>query len=79
MFHQAFTEGPLTMTAIQSPEIDEILDANVPNASGGGTLTVMATREVVEKLVGSTFPNDVPEGSGAAGAQVMWGHVWTTE
>jgi peptide/nickel transport system substrate-binding protein len=98
---QAFTEGPLNMTALQSPEIDaqleilrtttgvderkaaveaigEVLDENVPNTYSGGTLTVMAARDVVKDLDGWVLP-DGTTGNGAASAQVMWGHVWTTE
>ena len=79
MLDQAFTEGPLNMTAHRSPEIDEIVDDNVPNTFSGSTLTVMATRDGVQNLDGWTFPNDGPEGSGAPSAQVMRGHVWTME
>jgi peptide/nickel transport system substrate-binding protein len=101
VFDQAFTEGPLNMTAFQSPEIDEqlevlrtttdveerkaaveaigqVLNENVPNTFSGGTLTVMAARDVVKNLDGWVFP-DGTTGNGAASAQVMWGHVWTTE
>jgi peptide/nickel transport system substrate-binding protein len=101
VFSQAFTEGPLNMTAFQSPEIDEqleilrtttdvderkaaveaigeVLNENVPNTYSGGTLTVMAARDVVKNLDGWVFP-DGTKGNGAASAQVMWGHVWTTE
>ena len=101
VFQQAFTEGPLNMTAFQSQEIDEqlevlrtttdvderkaaveaigeVLNENVPNTYSGGTLTVMAARDVVKNLDGWVFPDDT-EGNGAASAQVMWGHVWTTE
>ncbi|WP_143030309.1 ABC transporter substrate-binding protein [Blastococcus aurantiacus] len=101
VFSQAFTEGPLNMTAFQSPEIDEqleilrtttdveerkaaveaigeVLNENVPNTYSGGTLTVMAARDVVRNLDGWVFPDDT-KGNGAASAQVMWGHVWTTE
>lgn len=99
VFGAAFTEGPLNMTAFQSPEIDEQLDIlrtttdldlrkaaveeiglvvneNVPNTFSGGTLTVMATREAVKNVDGWVFPDGGPRGNGAAGAQVMWGHVW---
>ena len=101
VFQQAFTEGPLNMTAFQSPDIDaqleilrtttdveerkaaveaigEVLNENVPNTYSGGTLTVMAARDVVKNLDGWVFP-DGTKGNGAASAQVMWGHVWTTE
>jgi peptide/nickel transport system substrate-binding protein len=96
----AFTDGPLNMTAFQSPEIDAqldilrtttdlearkaaveeiglVLNENVPNTFSGGTLTVMAAREAVKNIDGWVFP-DGTEGNGAASAQVMWGHVWTT-
>jgi peptide/nickel transport system substrate-binding protein len=56
VFDQAFTEGPVTMTAHQSPQIHELLDENVPNTSSGSTLAVMAARDVVTKLDGWTFP-----------------------
>ena len=101
VFDAAFTDGPLNMTAFQSPEIDEQLDIlrtttdieerktaveaiglvineNVPNTFAGGTLTVMAAREAVKNLDGWVFP-DGTTGNGAESAQVMWGHVWTTE
>jgi peptide/nickel transport system substrate-binding protein len=101
VFKQAFTEGPLNMTAFQSPEIDkqldvlrtttdleerkaaveaigEVLNENVPNTYSAGTLTVMAARDAVKNLDGWVFP-DGTKGNGAASAQVMWGHVWTTE
>ncbi len=101
VFDAAFTDGPLNMTAFQSPEIDEQLDIlrtttdieerkaaveaiglvineNVPNTFAGGTLTVMAAREAVKNLDGWVFP-DGTKGNGAESAQVMWGHVWTTE
>jgi len=101
VFSQAFTEGPLNMTAFQSPEIDEqleilrtttdvderkaaveaigeVLNENVPNTYSGGTLTVLAARDVVKNLDGWVFPDDT-EGNGAASAYTMWGHVWTTE
>jgi peptide/nickel transport system substrate-binding protein len=101
VFDAAFTEGPLNMTAFQSPEIDEqldilrtttdletrkaaveaiglVLNENVPNTYSGGTLTVMAAQDAVKNVDGWVFP-DGTKGNGAAGAQVMWGHVWLTE
>ena len=59
-------------------EIGLVVNENVPNTFSGGTLTVMAARDVVKNLDGWTFP-DGAKGNGAASAQVMWGHVWTTE
>ncbi len=99
VFKAAFTDGPLNMTAFQSPDIDEqldilrtrtdldtrkaavekiglIIDDNVPNTFSGGTLTVMAAQDQVKNLDGWVFP-DGTKGNGAAGALVMWGHVWT--
>jgi peptide/nickel transport system substrate-binding protein len=53
-----------------------VINENVPNTFSGGTLTVMATREAVKNVDGWVFPDGGPRGNGAAGAQVMWGHVW---
>jgi peptide/nickel transport system substrate-binding protein len=59
-------------------EIGLILNENVPNTFAGGTLTVMAARDVVANMDGWVFP-DGTKGNGAANASAMWGHVWTTE
>ncbi|MGY1755232.1 ABC transporter substrate-binding protein [Blastococcus sp. SYSU D01042] len=59
-------------------EIGLILNENVPNTFAGGTLTVMAARDVVSNMDGWVFP-DGTKGNGAANASAMWGHVWTTE
>ncbi len=55
-----------------------VINENVPNTFSGGTLTVMAARQAVKNIDGWVFP-DGTEGNGAAGAQVMWGHVWLAD
>ncbi len=59
-------------------EIGLVLNENVPNTFAGGTLTVMAARDVVRNMDGWVFP-DGTKGNGAANASAMWGHVWSTE
>jgi phage-related minor tail protein len=57
---------------------DALPGANVPRASGGGTLTDMSARDVVHTPDGSTSPDGTVRGTGAAGARGAWCHVRTT-
>ncbi|WP_158544746.1 ABC transporter substrate-binding protein [Blastococcus sp. TF02-9] len=59
-------------------QISLVLAEEVPVTFTGGTLTVVAVRDVVKNVDGWVFP-DGSEGNGTPDGTAMWGHVWTTE
>ena len=59
-------------------QISLVLAEEVPITFTGGTLTVVAVRDVVKNVDGWVFP-DGSEGNGTPDGTAMWGHVWTTE
>ena len=59
-------------------EVSLVLAEEVPITFTGGTLTVVAVRDVIKNVDGWVFP-DGDEGNGTPDGTAMWGHVWTTE
>jgi peptide/nickel transport system substrate-binding protein len=59
-------------------EISLVIAEQVPVTFTGGTLTVVAVRDVIKNVDGWVFP-DGGEGNGTPDGTAMWGHVWTTE
>jgi peptide/nickel transport system substrate-binding protein len=59
-------------------EISLVLAEEVPITFTGGTLTVVAVKDVIKNVDGWVFP-DGTEGNGTPDGTAMWGHVWTTE
>jgi peptide/nickel transport system substrate-binding protein len=50
----------------------------VPITFTGGTLSVIAVKDVIKNVDGWVFP-DGSEGNGTPDGTAMWGHVWDTE
>jgi peptide/nickel transport system substrate-binding protein len=59
-------------------EVSLVLAEQVPVTFTGGTLTVVAVRDVIKNVDGWVFP-DGSEGNGTPDGTAMWGHVWSTE
>jgi peptide/nickel transport system substrate-binding protein len=59
-------------------EISLVLAEQVPITFTGGTLTVVAVRDVIKNVDGWVFPNG-DKGNGTPDGTAMWGHVWSTE
>ncbi|SDE99152.1 peptide/nickel transport system substrate-binding protein [Blastococcus aurantiacus] len=59
-------------------QISLVIAEQVPVTFTGGTLTVVAVRDVIKNVDGWVFP-DGSEGNGTPDGTAMWGHVWSTE
>ncbi len=59
-------------------QISLVIAEQVPVTLTGGTLSVVAVRDVVKNVAGWVFP-DGSEGNGTPDGTAMWGHVWLAD